>query len=264
MADKIDSHGGEPVTRHWFEPLAAHMEEAYLRYSFTKGTVQEIEFLVDALRLEPGQRILDVGCGPGRHAKELGRRGFEVVGVDISEAFVNLARAGAPATVTFEQMDARHLPFIDEFDVVISLCQGAFGLVGDGPGAIPRDSGDGLHGVIDPDGVVVDGMARSLRSGGSMVVSAFSSYFMVRNLEDQDTFDVERGVNHEVTKVLDAAGASMEAELWTSCFTPRELRLIVAAAGLVPLNVWSVTPGSYGFREPNLDEPEYLVTAMKV
>ena len=81
---------------HWFEDLADHLGGAYLRYSFTKGTEQEVGFLVDALGLEPGMRVLDVGCGPGRHAHALGRLGLVVHGVDISERFVELARRDAP------------------------------------------------------------------------------------------------------------------------------------------------------------------------
>src|SRR5438067_3552507 len=116
------------LMRHWFEDVADHLGSAYLRYSFTKGTEQEVDVLVECLGLAPGARILDVGCGPGRHAHALGRRGFEVVGVDISERFVALAREQAPAAaaaaVTFERADARALRFDAEFDAVISLCQG--------------------------------------------------------------------------------------------------------------------------------------------
>ena len=45
----------------------------------------------------PGQRVLDVGCGPGRHAHELARRGIAVHGIDISHRFVDLARQRRPA-----------------------------------------------------------------------------------------------------------------------------------------------------------------------
>src|SRR5438270_3147064 len=116
------------LMRHWFEDVADHLGSGYLRYSFTKGTEQEVPFLVDVLGLAPGARILDVGCGPGRHAHALGRRGFEVVGVDISERFVALARDGAPAgaAVTFERADARSLRFGAELDAVISARHGAF------------------------------------------------------------------------------------------------------------------------------------------
>ena len=58
---------------HWFEEVAEHLGEAYLRYSFTYGTVQEVDFLVEALDLDDGARILDIGCGPGRHSHELAR-----------------------------------------------------------------------------------------------------------------------------------------------------------------------------------------------
>src|ERR671913_682751 len=97
----------ESVTRdHGFEDLADHLGSAYLRYSFTKGTEQEVDFLVDVLALAPGMRVLDVGCGPGRHAHALARRGMEVVGVDISQRFVDLATANAPPGATFRRADA--------------------------------------------------------------------------------------------------------------------------------------------------------------
>ncbi|HEX4869008.1 MAG TPA: methyltransferase domain-containing protein, partial [Acidimicrobiales bacterium] len=176
---------------HWFEPVAEHLGSAYLRYSFTKGTDQEVRFLAEALQLVPGMRLLDVGCGPGRHAHALARMGLEVVGVDISQRFVDLAARGAPPGATFQRADARDLRFDGEFDAVISLCQGAFGLSG-GPGA-----------PLDGDGVVLAGMARALRPGGVLAVSAFSAYFMLRYLEDHDAFDAEAGVNHERTVVKD-------------------------------------------------------------
>ena len=244
------------LTRHWFEDVADHLGGAYLRYSFTKGTEQEVDFLVERLGLAPGARVLDVGCGPGRHAHALGRRGFEVVGVDISERFVDLARENTPVgtAVTFERADARALPFDSEFDAVISLCQGAFGL----------SAGGGSEAVtsLDPDRAVLEGMARALRPGGRLALSAFSAYFQVRFLGEADSFDAERGVNHERTAVRNEDSVEVPADLWTTCFTPRELRLLAEAVGLRPECIWSVTPGDYAARPPDIDHPELLLVAI--
>ena len=75
-------------------------------------------------------RVLDVGCGPGRHAHALARRGIEVARRRHQpSASSSWPRADAPAGATFERLDARDLPFDGEFDAAISLCQGGFGLV---------------------------------------------------------------------------------------------------------------------------------------
>jgi SAM-dependent methyltransferase len=245
---------------HWFEAVADHLGAAYLRYSFTRGTDQEVAFLVEALGLEPGHRVLDVGCGPGRHANALGARGIEVVGVDISERFIEVARDNAPAGVSYQRADARDLPFQEEFDAAISLCQGAFGLSG-GPAA------DWVTGAgerpIDPDLPVLESVGRALRPSGQVAFSAFSAYFQVRYLESPDEFDAAAGVNRETTVVRSETGEESTTALWTSCFTPRELRLLVAAAGLELRDIWSVTPGDYAPRPPDLDHPELLVIAAK-
>jgi SAM-dependent methyltransferase len=236
-------------TGHWFEAVADHAGRAYLRYSFTKGTEQEVGFLVDALGLAAGDRVLDVGCGPGRHAHALARLGIEVHGIDISERFVAIASHDAPAGASFERMDARVLSFDAEFDAAISLCQGAFGLLG-------RD-GD------DADLSVMAGMARAVRPGAHVAVSAFSAYFQVRGLESFDDFDAASGVNHEVTSVKDEAGRDAPFELWTTCFTPRELRLMASHTGLDVEAVWSVTPGAYQRAQPSVDTPEFLLVARR-
>lgn len=258
----IDHHG--VMSRdHWFEDLADHLGGAYLRYSFTRGTAQEVGFLVDVLGLEPGQRVLDVGCGPGRHAHALGRRGIQVHGVDISARFVDLARRDAPPGVTFARADARGLPFVAEFDAVISLCQGAFGLQGGPAGTTGVGSATGVGEEMTGDASVLASIARALRPGGRVALSAFSSYFQVRHLPETTTFDVDAGVAHEHTVIKDEAGVDAPTDLWTTCFTPRELRLLARSVGLVPEHVWSVEPGRYASGAPDLDHPEHLLVARR-
>ena len=237
---------------HWFEPIAEHLGSAYLRYSFTKGTRQEIDFLVEILDLGPGSRVLDVGCGPGRHALELARRGIEVHGVDISAPFVRIAREAAESeglsNVTFVRHDARELIALDagKFDAAICLCQGAFGLM--------RSPAE--------DQRVLAGMAALVRPGGRLALSAFNAYFSVAYHEGA-TFDADLGVSHERTTVKSPAGVDRDVDLWTGCFTPRELRLLAGRTGWDVDEIWSVDPGAYRREVPTTESSEFLVLATR-
>ena len=251
---------------HWFEGLADHLGSAYLRYSFTKGTVAECDHLVDVLSLDAGMRVLDVGCGPGRHAHELARRGVEVHGIDISQTFVDLATTGAPEGATFERRDARDLIDADDlhgaFDAVICLCQGAFGLMTASDG--PRDA---ERSGVDGNAVVFSGLAACIKTGGRLALSAFSSYFVVQaqaNGEYPSDFDADSGVNHERTEIRNPDGVAAEVDLWTACYTPRELRLLCALYGLEAESISSVEPGEYGSDLPHVNSPEFLLVARRM
>lgn len=240
------SGAGDPERDHWFEDLADHMGAAYDRYAHTMGTVQEVDHIVDVLGLTAGERVLDVGCGTGRHAHELAARGIAVHGVDISRRFVELADdARDPGgSATFERMDARSMTFEHEFDAVICLCQGAFGMM----------TADG------EDGAVVAGMARALGPGGRLALSAFNAYFAVK-YHDTAEFDAISGVSHEVTEIRSETGSALSVDLWTGCYTPRELRLLLGGHGFVVDSISSVEPGAYGSAPATIESPEFLVIA---
>ena len=98
--------------------------------SWVEQTAKQVAFIVDILQLRGGERVLDLACGYGRHSLELARRGFHVVGVDITECYIADARKSAEAeglNATFVQSDIRDVSFYEEFDVVLNLADGAIG-----------------------------------------------------------------------------------------------------------------------------------------
>ena len=200
-------------------------------------------------------RVLDVGCGPGRHALELARRGIEVVGIDISQTFIDLAAQaadseGLAALASFHRNDARQIPQLEgtrkAFDAVICLCQGAFGLM--------RQNSE--------DELVLKGMASSLKTNGTLVLSAFNAYFAVK-YHSAAEFDADSGVSSEMTEIRNPQGETKEVSLHTGCYTPRELRLLCREAGLDQIRVFAAEPGDYGHAPPSTETAEFLVFASR-
>jgi ubiquinone/menaquinone biosynthesis C-methylase UbiE len=91
---------------------------------FSAVTALATNPLLDAVRLRPGTRLLDVASGPGALAGEAANRGARSVGVDLSPRMIELAQRLYPA-IEFREADVEHLPFPDHaFDAVVC----AFGL----------------------------------------------------------------------------------------------------------------------------------------
>ncbi len=118
--------------KQWYEELFENYAEKYDRESFVQGTIGECDFIEHEINYDKNTRILDIGCGSGRHSLELAKRGYTVTGIDLSESLLNKAKEKASAqnlSINFERHDARKLTFSDEFDLVIMLCEGGFSLM---------------------------------------------------------------------------------------------------------------------------------------
>jgi SAM-dependent methyltransferase len=116
------------IPTDWYR--SAFPPEETLKRPWADRTGAEVDRALAMLGAEGGERVLDMACGTGRHSHELARRGFEVVGVDISPDLLAIAEADAEAeslSATFLAADLRELDFDQEFDLVLNLNDGAIG-----------------------------------------------------------------------------------------------------------------------------------------
>ena len=87
--------------------------------------------------------------------------------------------------------------------------------------------------------------------------------FAARGLDAGETLDAATGVLHERTALHNDRGEERPADLWTTCFTARELELLAALADLEVLAIHGVTPGRYRAAPPDLHQPELLLLARR-
>ncbi len=119
-------------SKQWYEVFFENYSRKYDDEVFTQGTIGECDFIEKEINYDKSLRILDVGCGTGRHTIELTKRGYTVVGIDLSEAQLSLAREKATKEnlkIDFQKHNARNLPFDSEFNVAIMLCEAGFPLM---------------------------------------------------------------------------------------------------------------------------------------
>ena len=69
--------------KQWYELLFEDYAQKYDQECYTQGTQGECDFIEKELRCDKSLRILDIGCGTGRHSVELSRRGYQVTGIDL-------------------------------------------------------------------------------------------------------------------------------------------------------------------------------------
>lgn len=98
--------------------------------SWVEDTENQVDFIIKTLELSGHERILDLGCGFGRHSLSFARKGFSVVGVDITKEYIDDAVQSArneSLDIEFMLSDIRDIKYKNEFDVVLNLADGAIG-----------------------------------------------------------------------------------------------------------------------------------------
>jgi SAM-dependent methyltransferase len=204
--------------------------EMWLRVPTEEQTRGEVDFIEKVLRLRPGSKVLDVPCGGGRHSLELAARGHRVTGVDLSEDFLKVARAGSAQrslSVAWERREMTDLPWREEYD-------GAF-CFGNSFGYLDDDANAGFLAAV----------ARALKPGGRFVLdTSMTAEGLFPNFQErrwyqvgdilslsQARYDPTRGrLETEYTFIRDGKADTRPASVRVS--TCHELVGMFAAAGL--------------------------------
>lgn len=239
---------------NWEEFFDAHAP-AYMDNEFTGNTLREVDFLLEELALVPGAAILDVGCGTGRHAVELARRGYAVTGLDLSAAMLAqaaLAAQAAGVTVTWVQSDATRFSFDQPFDAVVCLCEGSLGLLGTTDDPIQQPL------------AILRNIANSLKPRARAIMTVLNGAAMIRRYNDDDVkagrFDPLLMVESTAMPPRDGLPPIPVRE---RAFVPTELVTLCGLAGLTVDSMWGGTAGNWGRRQLELDEMEIMVVARK-
>ena len=222
---------------------------------FTRNTEAEVRFIRERLRPPPGGRILDVGCGTGRHSVGLARLGFRVTGVDLSGQMLALARQRAEeASVEVEWVHADATSFVrtDGFDAAICLCEGAMCLLGADDDPLQHDL------------TILHNVHSALRPRGRCLVNVLNGCRQLRAYNDDDIavgrYDVLNMT--EASDVLDYWPDITEGfQVRERGYTPPEIRRMFAWTGFRILGLYGGTAGAWNLQTPKLDEMELMIIA---
>ncbi|MDD3875585.1 MAG: class I SAM-dependent methyltransferase [Bacteroidales bacterium] len=253
--------------KQWYEELFENYGQKYDNECFVQGTKGECDFLEKEFGFDKTLKILDIGCGTGRHAIELTKRGYTVTGIDLSESQLTRAREKASKEnlkIEFLKHDARDLPFNNRFDAAIMLCEGGF----------PLMETDEMNFEI------LKSASHSLKPKAKFIFTTLNGLFPLfhsinRFHESNDkieegatynstNFDLMTFRDYNVTSITDDNGCNKELECNERYYVPCEISWLLKSLGFSKIEIFGAQIGKYS-REDKLktDDFEMLVVAEK-
>lgn len=252
--------------KQWYESLFENYGASYDNENFTKGTKGECDFIEKEVKFNKSIKILDIGCGTGRHTIELVKRGYKVVGVDLSESQLKRAKEKASEQnlkIDFQKHDARDLPFNKEFDLIIMICEGAF----------PLMETDEMNFLI------LQNAAKSLKKNGKLIFTTLNGLFPLFHsvkdfLEvhsedgnatyDKNSFDLMTFRDHSITSIKDDLGNEKVLESNERYYVPSEIMWLLKSINFKSIEIFGAKLGAFSRNDKLTTEDfEMLVIAEK-
>lgn len=252
--------------KQWYEALFENYALKYEKESFTQGTIGECNFIEKEINFNKNLKILDIGCGTGRHSIELAKRGYKVTGVDLSEAQIKRAKQHASEEkldINFEIRDARSLKFHKEFDLAIMLCEGGFSLM----------ETDEMNFQI------LQNAADALKDKGKLIFTTLNGLFpLFHSIKDfyeqnkvtgnaecaESNFDLMTFREKNIIDVEDDSGNKKTLDCNERFYVPTEITWLLKSLNFKKSDIYGAKLGEYS-REHKLttDDFEMLVIAEK-
>ncbi len=250
--------------KQWYESLFENYAHKYDKECYVGGTVGECDFIEKEIGEDKTLRILDIGCGTGRHAIELTKRGYAVTGIDLSEDQLKGAREKAVAAglnIRFEKHDARCLPFKKEFDLAIMLCEGGFSLM----------ETDEMNFEI------LKSATRAMKDKGKFIFTTLNGLFPLfhsvkefyesaqkegRSECKESSFDLMTFREHNTVIVEDDSGNKKELKCNERYYVPSEIKWLLKTLGFGKIDIFGAKLGAFSKNdELTVNDFEMLVVA---
>lgn len=254
------------MKKQWYESLFENYGKKYDHENFTQGTMGEVNFLEGEFKYDKSLKIIDVGCGTGRHAIELTKRGYRVTGIDLSESQLRRAREKSVEQgleIDFRLHDARDLPFAEEFDAAIMLCEGGF----------PLMETDEMNFEI------LKSVARALKQGGTFIFTTLNGLFPLYHSVEKfceetsgegnatyhsNTFDLMTFRDHNITEFEDDDGNKKILDCNERYYVPSEITWLLKSLGFSRIEIFGSRLGAFSRSDKLTTEDfEMLVVAAK-
>jgi len=242
--------------KKWYEELFENYAETYETEVYTKGTIGEIDFIEKEIKHDKSKKILDIGCGTGRHSIELAKRGYNVTGIDLSECMLEMAKQKAKEAkvkVEFIKADARYLKFEKEFDLALIICEGGFCLME----------------TDEMNYMVLQSASRSLKQEGKLILNTLNGLFplfhsvtdfinsnSVDGKSQENTFDLMTFREKSIIEVTDDDGNIKKIKCDERYYVPSEITWLLKSLGFKKVDIYGCKLGAFS-RDDKLTNEDY-------
>ncbi|MDD4899256.1 MAG: class I SAM-dependent methyltransferase [Candidatus Omnitrophica bacterium] len=252
--------------KQWYESFFENYAHKYDKESFVQGTLGECDFIEAEAGKDKSIKILDIGCGTGRHSIELAKRGYNVTGIDLSSSQLVRAREKAKeagVAIDFQTQDARNLTFDNEFDLVIMLCEGGFSLM----------ETDEMNFEI------LKNASKALKNKGKFIFTTLNGLFPLFNSVKEFyessvkegnseckncSFDLMTFRDHNTVTFEDDAGNKKELKCNERYYVPSEITWLLKSLGFTKIDIFGSKLGAYSRNDKlTIGDFEMLVVAEK-